>query len=107
MTTMRLNNSKDIVADRIQLYSGGSYINVADYLSSGVTAADLLGKADKSTTYTKTDMDTALNLKASQSGVNTLSDTVVNGFLAVDTALALKATQSSTYTKTEMDTALT
>ncbi len=106
MATMRLNNSNNIVADRIQLYSGGSYINVGNYLSSIVTVTDLAFKADKTTTYTKTDMDTALNLKASLSGLNTLSDTVVNGFLAVDTALALKATQSSTYTKTESDASL-
>ncbi len=44
MTTMRLNNSNNIVADNIQLYSNGSYVNVADYLNSGATAADLLGK---------------------------------------------------------------
>ncbi len=47
MATMRLKNSNNIVADRIQLYSGGSYINVADFLSGGgITAAELLFKAD-------------------------------------------------------------
>ena len=61
-------------------------------------------KADKSTTYTKTEVDSALALKANASDVYTKSQT--------DSALALKAnsadvyTKSQVYTKTETDSAL-
>ena len=53
--------------------------------------ADVLDeKANQSSTYTKTEIDTYLNTKANSSDVNT--------------ALATKANQSTTYTKTETDT---
>ena len=52
------------------------------------TVPSLANKADKATTYTKTEVDTALSNKANTS------------------ALAAKADQSTTYTKTEVDTAL-
>jgi hypothetical protein len=81
-------------------------------------------KADKATTYTKTEVDTALNLKANQSSLDTTNATVAlkADQVNVDTALnlkanqsnldttnaivALKADQATTYTKTEVDTAL-
>ena len=52
----------------------------------------------KSTTYTKTEVDNALNLKANQSTTYTKTE--------VDNALNLKANQSTTYTKTEVNNAL-
>ena len=55
-------------------------------------------KADKSTTYTKTEVDSALELKADKSTTYTKTE--------VDTALALKSDKSTTYTKTEVDSAL-
>ena len=58
--------------------------------------ADLDLKADKLTTYSKTQVDTALALKADQS--TTYSKT------QVDSAVGLKADQSTTYTKTQVDT---
>ena len=60
------------------------------------SALDL--KADKSTTYTKTQVDSALALKADASNVYTKSQT--------DSALALKANSADVYTKSETDTAL-
>lgn len=56
-------------------------------------------KADKSTTYTKTEVDNALALKANQSTTYTKTE--------VDNNLALKADKSETYTKTQVDNALT
>ncbi|MFM7989629.1 MAG: hypothetical protein ACKPKO_60980, partial [Candidatus Fonsibacter sp.] len=50
------------------------------------------------TTYTQTEVDTGLGLKANQSSTHT------NTFVC--TALGLKANQSTTYTKTEVYTAL-
>lgn len=58
----------------------------------------LAAKADASTTYTKTEVDTALSSKADSSTTYTKTE--------VDTALSAKADQSTTYTKTEVDTAL-
>lgn len=58
----------------------------------------LSAKADASTTYTKTEVDTALSGKADTSTTYTKTE--------VDTALAAKADQSTTYTKTETDTLL-
>ena len=52
-------------------------------------------KADKSTTYTKTEVDNNLALKANQSTTYTKTE--------VDNNLALKANQSTTCTKTEVD----
>ncbi|MFM7987210.1 MAG: hypothetical protein ACKPKO_48650 [Candidatus Fonsibacter sp.] len=68
-------------------------------------------KADKSSTYTKTEVDTSLGLKSNQS--TTYTNTEVDKLLSprstttyVDDVLALKANQSTTYTKTETGTAL-
>jgi len=58
-------------------------------------------KADKSDTYTKTQVDDALLLKANSS--NTYTKTQVYSKTEVDNALALKANQSTTYTKTEVN----
>ena len=57
--------------------------------------AALALKADKETTYTKTEVDTALALKADKSDTFTKAE--------VNSALALKADKSDTYTKTEVN----
>ena len=90
---------------------GGSTVSVRPIILTGDDIAvitvdsrsyylkyDASGKADKSTTYTKTEVDTALALKADSNSVYTKTET--------DTALALKADSNSVYTKTETDTAL-
>ena len=68
-------------------------------------------KAYQATTYTKTEVDTALALKANEA--TTYSKTEVDSIVSqtadntnVDTHVALKANQSTTYTKTEVYTAL-
>jgi hypothetical protein len=66
--------------------------------SGGVTSADLALKADQATTFTKTEVNTALGLKADSSAVYTIA--------AVDSALAAKADQATTYTKTETNAAI-
>lgn len=53
-------------------------------------------KADKDTTYTKDETDTALGLKADKATTYTKTET--------DTALGLKADKDTTYTKAETDT---
>lgn len=58
-------------------------------------------KADKSDTYTKIQVDNALLLKANSS--DTYTKTQVYSKTEVDNALALKANQSTTYTKTEVN----
>lgn len=62
------------------------------------TVPGLASKADRATTYTKTEVDTALSGKASLSTTYTKSE--------VDTALTAKANTATTYTKPEVDTAL-
>jgi len=62
------------------------------------TAAALALKADKSTTYTKTEVDSALALKADKSDTYTKAQ--------MDASLALKADKSDTYTKAEVDASL-
>lgn len=62
------------------------------------TEAALALKADKSTTYTKTEVDSALALKADKSDTYTKAQ--------VNASLALKADKSDTYTKAEVDSAL-
>lgn len=72
-------------------------------------------KADKSTTYTKTEVDTKVNAKANQSTTYTKTevDTKVNAKAntidvytktEVDSKDALKANASDVYTKTQVDT---
>lgn len=73
-------------------WSGSTYIVLTDlsaYYTSAQVNSALALKADKSTTYTKTETDNLLSSKANTTDVNT--------------ALALKANQSTTYTKTETD----
>lgn len=77
-----------------------AYLNTTKAKASSVytktevdTALDL--KANQATTYTKTEVDTALSAKANQSTTYTKTE--------VDTALDLKANQSTTYTKAEVD----
>lgn len=69
----------------------GEDLGLADY-------AALADKADKSTTYTKTQVDAALDAKADKSTTYTKTE--------VNTALSAKADKSTTYTKTQVDTAL-
>ena len=66
--------------------------------SGGITASDLALKADVATTFTKTEVNTALSLKADASAVYVKAD--------VDSALAVKADQATTYTKTETNAAI-
>ena len=68
-------------------------------------------KVDKSSTYTKTEVDASLGLKSNQ--FTTYTKTEVDNLLSpkatttyVYDRLALKANQPTTYTKTETDTAL-
>jgi len=63
-----------------------------------VVADELATKADKATTYTKTEVDTALSTKADKSTTYTKTE--------VDSALAAKANSADVYTKTQVDTAL-
>lgn len=86
---------------------GGSTVSVRPIILTGDDIAiitvngrayhlkyDASGKADKSDTYTKTEVDTALALKADSSSVYTKTET--------DTALALKADEDSVYSKSEV-----
>lgn len=66
--------------------------------SGGITSADLAAKADVVTTYTKTEVDSAVAVKANSADVYAKS--------AVDSALAGKADQATTYTKTETNAAI-
>lgn len=59
------------------------------------TKQELLGKADSATTYTKTQVDTALGDKADVSTTYTKTE--------VDTALGGKADAATTYTKSQVD----
>ena len=51
MATMRLNNSNDMVANRVKLVIGGGLINVGNYLGNSPTYTDLAFKADKTAAY--------------------------------------------------------
>jgi hypothetical protein len=93
--------------------------DLTDYAKTTDVNTALGTKADQATTYTKTEVDTALTTKANTADVNTAlstkaDTTYVDTGLAtkanttdVNTALAAKADQATTYTKTEVDTALT
>lgn len=90
-------------------YQTGTEVESA--ISSAVSAleTEISGKADKATTYTKTEVDTALSAKANTSDVETAlaskADTATTYTKTeVDTALADKADKSNTYTKSEVDT---
>src|SRR5690606_10492517 len=63
-----------------------------------VVTDELAAKADKATTYTKTEVDTALSTKADKATTYTKTE--------VDAALATKANSADVYTKTQVDTAL-
>jgi len=80
------------------------------YTKTEVNSA-LSSKADKANTYTKTEVDTALNDKADKTNTYTKSQVDAALNLKADTAdvtalLALKADKATTYTKTEVDTDL-
>lgn len=68
---------------------------IAGLATTAALIAGLALKADKSDTYTKNEINNALNTKADK--IDTYTKTEVN------TALALKADKSDTYTKTEVD----
>lgn len=92
-------------------YQTGTQVESA--ISSAVSSleTEISGKADKATTYTKTEVDTALSSKANTSDVETAlaskADTATTYTKTeVDTALADKADKSDTYTKSEVDSAV-
>jgi len=62
-------------------------------------------KANQSTTYTKSETDTALGLKANVADMTSALATKAT-IVYVDGQLALKADQLTTYTKTDVDTEL-
>ena len=75
-------------------------------VSNATLQAQINTKANQATTYTKTEVDTALALKANQNSViDALSIKAdQNSLDATNAAVALKANQATTYTKTEVDT---
>ena len=83
----------------IEQYAKTADVNAA--LDTKANAADvndaLALKADKETTYTKTETNTLLSAKANAADV-------ASSFDAVDAALDTKADKSDTYTKDEIDT---
>ena len=62
-------------------------------------------KANKSETYTKTEVNNALDLKADKSTTYTKTE-IDNEFASISSQLNEKANQSTTYTKTQVDNAL-
>ncbi|MFM7989447.1 MAG: hypothetical protein ACKPKO_60045, partial [Candidatus Fonsibacter sp.] len=62
-------------------------------------------KANQSTTYTKTEVDTELAKKANTTDMN-VALALKSDKTYVENQLALKANQSTTYTKREVDTEL-
>ena len=65
MSSLRLNNSNDIVVNSIRIPVNREFVNVADYLNgTAVTAEDLFLKADKTQVHNKPQFDTCLNGKA-------------------------------------------
>ena len=99
-TKTETNNLLAVKADKNEVYDRDYLDGIFDQIDNAFTGVNTaLGtKADKSTTYTKTETDNALSLKADKSTTYTKSE--------VDTALNLKADKSTTYTKSEVDTAL-
>ena len=82
----------------------GTYVKTANTTAANLTALDnqvkanadaLAGKADSTTVYSKSDMDTKLNAKADASNVYTKAE--------ADTKLNAKANAADVYTKTETD----
>ncbi|MEG2916075.1 MAG: hypothetical protein RR839_06515, partial [Oscillospiraceae bacterium] len=67
-------------------------------IAKSTLKSDIALKADKATTYTKTEMDTNLALKSDKTTTYTKTQ--------VDNITTLKADKTTTYTKTEMDTTL-
>lgn len=63
-----------------------------------VSQADLALKADQATTYTKTEVDSAVSVKANSADVYTKTE--------VDSAVSVKANSADVYTKTASDAAL-
>jgi hypothetical protein len=94
MTSMKLNNSNDIVANSVQLVVGSSLINVGDYLGNSVTYEDLALKADRSAVYNISTMNTLLAAKASAGSSYTIAQSDAN--------LALKANVLTTYSKQDV-----
>ena len=106
--------------------SGNKSLSALGLMSATDTNTALSGKADKSTTYTKTETDNAISVaiadKADTSTVTaglalkadtatTYSKTAVDDLLSaqastLNASIATKAPQSTTYTKTETDTAI-
>ena len=99
-TQTQVDNLLDDKADSSTVSSLTTQVNT----NTGDISSLQSGKADESTTYTKTEVDTALSAKANQSTTYTKTE--------VDTALGAKAdssdvyTKAQTYTQTEVDSAI-
>lgn len=74
---------------------GSTAVSLAGYATEAFVTGITDTKADKSTTYTKTEVDTALGNKADKSTTYTKTE--------VDTALGKKANSADVYTKTVAD----
>lgn len=74
---------------------GSTAVSLAGYATEAFVTGITDTKADKSTTYTKTEVDTALGKKADQATTYTKTE--------VDTALGKKANSADVYTKTVAD----
>ena len=92
--------------------------NSTNLLTSGTIYTALADKADKSTTYTKTETDNLINTRLAElvasapAALDTLQELATalgndpNFATTIATQLGNKADKSNTYTKTEVDTAL-
>ena len=74
---------------------GSTAVSLAGYATEAFVTGITDTKADKSTTYTKTEVDTALGKKADQATTYTKTE--------VDTELGKKANSADVYTKTAAD----
>ena len=77
---------------------GSTAVSLAGYATEAFVTGITDTKADKSTTYTKTEVDTALGGKADKTTTYTKTE--------VDTALGKKANSADVYTKSEVNTEL-
>ena len=95
-------DSKDSNVKDEYIYVGGKFekigstaVSLAGYATEAFVTGITDNKADKSTTYTKTEVDTALGKKADQATTYTKTE--------VDTELGKKANSADVYTKTAAD----
>lgn len=79
------------MASQVQITDTGNLYTattVEGALQEAMTSVNT--KANQSTTYTKTEVDTALNLKANRVQESWITLTLTNGWLDMDTARAIK-----------------